>query len=97
MSHVTAHSNLGKFALACITMTGYVQGGEQFTLVEFGLTAPLVNLFFLQTLGDTPANSSQYLKYMGAGLVKVFGEAQPDQEQATGPVSITFLAIVQGS
>lgn len=98
MAHNTSKANLGtKFALACISFTSYTQGGEQFTLAEFGLTGPLVNLFFLQTLGDTPSNGAQYLQNMGAGLVKMFSVATPDIEQATGPVALTVLAVVQGS
>lgn len=96
MAHTTAKANLGtKFALACIVMTSYIQGGEQFTLAEFGLTGPLVNVFFLQTFGD--GNPSQFLQYMGNGLIKLFSVATPDQEQATGPVAFTFLVVVQGS
>lgn len=98
MAHTTAKANLGtKFALACITMTAYVAGGEQFTLAEFGLTGPLVGVFFLQTLGDNPPNAAQYLQHMGAGLIKVFSVATPELEQATGPVNFSFLAVVQGS
>jgi hypothetical protein len=96
MAHSTNRVLFGtKFALAIITLTSYTLGGEQFTLAEFGLTGPLVNLFFVQTLGD--GNPTQYLQYLGAGLIKLFSIATPDIEQPTGPVTFSFLAVVQGS
>jgi hypothetical protein len=96
MAHTTSKVNFGtKFAVAIINFTAYVQGGEQFTIAEFGLTAPLVGVWFLQTSGD--GNPSQYVQYVGAGIMKCFSIAQPDQELSTGPVAFSILAVVQGS
>lgn len=102
MAHITQKLNPagGKFALALIQWSSYTVGGEQFTLAEFGLTAPLVDFWALQTHGDNPENSSQYLdlsQVKATGKVRVMAVGGPDQEQPTGPLILSALVVVQGT
>lgn len=100
MSHTTQHVNLGTtLAFAIIQMTGYTNGGEQFTVAEFGLTAPLVDFFVIRTHGDTPDDTPTYIDLTTTkqnGIAKMLSIATLN-ELPTGPCTYKFLAIVQGS
>lgn len=101
MAHTTTRVLFGtKFAVAIIQWTAYTLGGESFTLAEFGLTAPLVAFWTLQTHGDTPENASQYLDLSTVktdGKIRVMQISSPDTEQPTGPLDYRVLAVVQGT
>jgi len=82
-------------SMALITITAYVQGGESFTLAEFGLSGTLQSLFFLSTTGF--GNTEAQCKYMGAGVVKLLDPAAIGigEELAANPsMSFQFLAVV---
>jgi hypothetical protein len=100
MAHITKAITAGNPAvasLAVVTFTSYTQGGDTFTLAEFGLTGTLANLFFLQTLGDSvpgaSGNGAQYLQYVGDGVVKIMRPDTPSIELPT-VASMVFSVLV---
>ena len=99
MAHTTRHANFGNTAIAQVTFTSYTQGGEQFTLTEFGLTGALIDIWFISTTdaNNRPPNAT-LVKYIGAGKVLLMQGTSPDQELPTTAVlDLTIFPIVQGS
>lgn len=97
MSHTTRKVNLGNTALAEVVITNYVQGGEAFTLAEFGLTGGLVRVIFLAVVGAqlTPV-------FVAPNLVKLFQPTGCDPSQAqelptTNNLNFLFCAIIDGT
>ena len=62
-------------AVALVTITNYTQGGESFTLAEFGLSGTLFRLWIIPSTG-LGSESLPRAEYMGAGVVKLFNGAE---------------------
>jgi hypothetical protein len=93
MSHTLRKVNLGNTALAEITIVDYSQGGESFTLGEFGLANGLVGVIILSVQGSTLTPV-----FVAPNLIKLLLPITPDQEQPTTiGLNFTFVAIVNGT
>ena len=102
MSHTVRKANFGNSAIGQVVFTSYTagQGGEQFTLAEWGLSGSVVGIFLLQFVDVSMGHEcdAKYCKYMGAGKLMLMNPATPDQELPTSAsLSKTILAFVQGS
>jgi hypothetical protein len=99
MPHTVRHANAGNTAFAQVTFTGYVagQGGEQFTLAEFGLTGTLVDVQFFQMLDATNRqNNAMFCQLMTGGKVMLVYPS--GLEFPTNPsMNFTVFCVVQGS
>lgn len=93
MAHTTNKVLLGSnVAFAVVTFTSYTQGGEQFTLAEFGLTGTLSNVYFLSSTGakaGSNLDTSTLVQYIGGGKVMLLDPSAPGNELAT-TVSLNF-------
>lgn len=101
MAHTVRKINLGNTALAQVTFTSYTagQGGEAFTLAEFGLTGSLVNVEFLQTVDAVTGSEclARYTTYVGAGKVKLLNPATLQELSTTASLSWTVFVAVIGT
>jgi hypothetical protein len=84
-------------AVAVITFASYTQGGEQFTLAEFGLSGTLQRLWILPSSG--PGSEGQpVVEYVGGGLVKLRGLGQPaslgSELPTTASLNLQVLVVV---
>ena len=74
-----------------MTFTNYVagQGGEQFTLAEFGLTGTLQSVEFIQFVNALTGLecNAKYCIYKGGGKVMLMNPATPDVEMPSGPLN----------
>ena len=99
MAHTTRAVTFGNSALAEVLFSSYTagQGGEQFTLAEFGLTGSLVSFWTVLT-GDPDGigRPGDRFRYMGAGKVLMYASGST-VEQPTGAISLTVFVFVQGS
>jgi hypothetical protein len=100
MAHTLRKVNLGNSALAQVVITDYVQGGEAFTLAEFGLTGPLTGVDFLAIIGQ---NSNITPVFVTPNLVKLLlpspaiaATLGPEQSTTSG-LNYKFIAIVTGT
>ncbi len=101
MAHTTRKVNLGNAALAEVIFTSYTEGGEQFTLTEFGLTGSMVGLWFLDlsdngVAGATNSQNAGVAQYLGSGLIKLVQDGQEIPTQTLTPNWVFFI-FVQGT
>lgn len=102
MAHTLRKVNLGNTAIAQVSFTSYIagQGGEQFTLAEFGLTGALQSVEFLQTVdaatgAECPA---RYTRYMGGGKVMLMDVNMPSNELTSSPsLNWKVTAVITGT
>jgi hypothetical protein len=99
LSHTIRFVNLGNSALAQVTIPNYVNGGETFTLAEFGITGSLINVYFVGIVDrtGTPAPYFPFLVGASLHLLNRPGTDLTNEIATTNGLNFTFLALVQGT
>jgi hypothetical protein len=98
MSHSTSIVSLGTSAIAQVTINDYTQGGEQFTLTEFGVTS-LVNVHLMNISPLIPRSNGLLPTLNPAtGVVTLMSQVATGVEcPTTTGLNYTFFCIVQGA
>lgn len=96
MSHTIRKINIGNSALVESTIVDYVQGGENYTLAELGITGPIALAIFLSQasfVGDRASTIKPRL--LGGNIIL---DVSPAIElPSTVGLNYTLVAIVHGT
>ena len=93
MAHTTRVVNLGNTAIAQITITNYVVGGESFTLGEFNLTGSITGVSILQNL----MSSTDIVPVVSGNFLLLKHSCNNAEIPTTNGINFSFLVIVIGT